>query len=959
MNDTATGPWREALGIIDSLLTAEPERREQLLAELANTRPDLHSRVRALLDADAEATRTGFMRVPPRATGASSGATLAAGTRLGPYRIERELGSGGMGEVWLARRDDGLYEGEVAVKTLHPFFAHGVMRERFLREAQLLGRLTHPNIARLLDAGVSGDTVYLVLEYVRGQAIDGWCDAQSLDIEARIRLFAEVCAAVAHAHAHLVIHRDIKPSNILVTDEGRVKLLDFGIGKILDAGDSAERTELTRVTGRIFTPEFAAPEQILGEPVTTATDVYSLGTLLYVLLAGSRPFGAASGVKVEQAVLHEEPRALGAAAREADATVAASRGSNASRLRRSLAGDLEDIVHRALRKAPRERYASVPALADDLARYLRHEPVLARAGSSTYRLNRFVRRHRVAVAASIGVFVAAAVGVAGVLYQAREAREQARLAQLEAVKATSIKDYLLSIFEANSAKHPDGAAARQTTAEQLLDIAAQQVLTDQEKDPEVRLELLAVLSRILIGMDKHAETEALARERVRLAEQRLHPADVRVADSYNDLAEFLRSRGRRDEAFPLLQKAMALRDAQQDRDSWTRGVTEITLGQLEYGRWDGKGEGPIPHYREALRIFGKLPPSHELVRAQLGLARAYEFALRFDESIAANLRGIALAIEIDGPRTLSVAGGNQQLARAYNGKSQYREAEECLRKAVEIFTFLYGPESGFTNGAKLDVGRTMMRMGRHREAITSLEKTLADTIRVDGEDLWAQQTRSALAISALSAGDLARARDAVDRGLRHLGDHPNKRLRATLWRTGGMIATEQNRAAAALPMFDEAMRLHAGTPFEHSIGAALVHVSRAEALAQLGRPADAHAALAMAQPLLATTDSHPEREDTLYAQMAGVGIDLYEKNFAAAREGAQAVLMKVKAAKFRDDLWVLEDLAQRRLAAAEAALSNRAGQCAALAESVRLRSANALPLDPRLGESRRAMSSCP
>ncbi len=382
ISEGSTGPWREALGLIDILWSTPPDDRGKFLADLATARPELHVRVRALLDADAQATRTGFMSVRRDTGGAAS---LQPDVKLGPYRIVREIGKGGMGEVWLARRDDGLYEGEVAIKTLHPFFAHGAMRDRFLREAQLLGKLAHPNIARLLDAGVSDGVVFIVLEYVRGEAIDVYCDTHSLDIQARLKLFADVCAAVAHAHANLVVHRDIKPSNILVTSVGEVKLLDFGIGKILEAEDSgAERTELTRVTGRVFTPEFAAPEQILGEPVTTATDVYSLGTLLYVLLAGVRPFGnEVSGSKVEHAVLHDEPESLSRAAARVDEKTAALRRLSPQRLQRALANDLEDIVHLAIRKPAAERYGSVHG--DGGRRRTLHAP---RAGRGSRRLAR-------------------------------------------------------------------------------------------------------------------------------------------------------------------------------------------------------------------------------------------------------------------------------------------------------------------------------------------------------------------------------------------------------------------------------------------------------------------------------------------------------------------------------------------------------------------------------------------
>jgi serine/threonine-protein kinase len=958
VNDTATGPWREALGFIDTLLTANPSERERLLAELAATRPELHTRVRALLDADAEATRTGFMAVNKGREGAAV-ATLAAGTHLGPYRVVRELGSGGMGEVWLAQRDDGLYQGEVAVKTLHPFFAHGAMRERFLREAQLLGKLAHPNIARLLDAGVSDGVVFLVLEYVRGEALDAYCDARQLGIDARLKLFGEVCAAVAHAHANLVVHRDIKPSNILVTAEGQVKLLDFGIGKIMEPDrEGRERTELTRVTGRIFTPEFAAPEQILGEPVTTATDIYSLGTLLYVLLAGTRPFGDLSGTRVEHAVLHDEPRSLSAAAGVNEA-IAAHRGLTPPRLRRALAGDLEDIVQLAMRKAPAQRYGSVLGLAEDLARYRRHEPVRARAGSRAYRMNRYVRRHRVAAAAVLGVILASVAGVAGVIYQAREAREQAHLATLEAQKATKVKNYLLQIFEANSTRHPDGAEARKTTAEELMDIATKEIIEDRSQDPDLRLEMMTVLTDINGQMEKFDAQDALGRERIRLAEEQFGEADIRLADALNDRGEYLRGRGRAAEARAAVQRAVQLREAQGDSSSWTRGVSELELGQIELGDWDGKSNLPVEHYERAIAILGKLPPAHELVRAYLGLARAYEFKRDYAQAIERNARGIALAIEVDGPKTISVAGGHQQMARALTYSYRYDEAEHHLVRAVEIFTFIQGADGGFTTNARLDVGRLKNRRGRYLEAIELLAPMLEHRLILDGPDTsWVRGIRGGLATSTYHVGDFARTRQLLDASRASFMKQKNLQTRALVEKAQAALANEEGRHADALRNADDAMRLLAQSPGARSATTYLILLERAEALIGLGRLDEARATLEETAPLLAEFDKSPDGVEGLYIQLAFAGLHLRARELARARMVASDVLARVQAASQRAEAWALEDLAQRRLAAIETAMGNRQAACAALGASIALRSRNALATDPRLIAARKLRATC-
>ena len=299
---------REAMAELDRLLDKSRPERAALLNSLAHSHPRVHELVMDLLEHENSVAR-GFMEP---GGGAATSASLHADSRLGPYRIIRLLGEGGMGEVWLARRDDGLYEGEVAIKTLHPYFAGGALRERFLREAKVLGRLAHSNIARLFDAGIHEGVVYLVLEYVVGRPIDVACDEERLDIKSRLGIFEQLCAGVAHAHASLVVHRDIKPGNVLLAKDGIPKLLDFGIANFFEPEAGGQPSDITRLTGRIFTPEYAAPEQMLGQEITTATDVYSLGVLLYVLLTGKLPYAASEPGRGqwEHAVLNQEPHRM-------------------------------------------------------------------------------------------------------------------------------------------------------------------------------------------------------------------------------------------------------------------------------------------------------------------------------------------------------------------------------------------------------------------------------------------------------------------------------------------------------------------------------------------------------------------------------------------------------------------------------------------------------------------------
>jgi serine/threonine protein kinase/uncharacterized MAPEG superfamily protein len=396
-------------------------------AELADDLQELLARQDAMENAN-------YLASPalPQIPDAAPEPVNLAGQTVGTYTLERQIGQGGMGTVWLARRTDGRFEGQVAIKFLNTGLLGQGGAQRFAREGQILARLAHPHIARLLDAGIANDAggggqPYLVLEYVDGLPLDRYCQDQALDIHASVRLFLDVLAAVAHAHNRLILHRDLKPSNILVTAAGEVKLLDFGIAKLLDdsspteTGVGAAASELTRQAGRAFTPRFAAPEQVEGGDVTTATDVYALGVLLYLLLCGQHPTteAAPDATLLERirTVVEVQPRRLSERLRGAGGKLNTQRA-------RELRGDLDTIVACALKKAPAERYPNASALADDLRRWLAHEPIKARPDSVGYRFKKFIRRHRVGVATGSFAALALLTGIGVALWKAQEAHEQ-------------------------------------------------------------------------------------------------------------------------------------------------------------------------------------------------------------------------------------------------------------------------------------------------------------------------------------------------------------------------------------------------------------------------------------------------------------------------------------------------------------------------------------------------------
>jgi len=403
MNKRCTDPtaWRRLSPLLDELLELSPADRAARLAALREGDPALADDLVALLDSLPLLEAEGFLAMPalPPPTG-------LAGQAVGPYLLQREIGQGGMGSVWLAQRADGRYEGRVAIKFMRAGLVAQGAAERFLREGQLLARLDHPHIAKLLDAGVrpaegaAGGQPYLVLEYVAGQPIDRHCDAQGLDTETRVRLVLAVLGAVAHAHSRLILHRDLKPSNILVTADGQPKLLDFGVGKLLADAEAdpaapphSAAAEVTQFTQLAYTARYAAPEQVQQQDLTTATDVYALGVLLYGLLGGGHPTEreGATPLAQMQAVVDSVPARLSEAVRHRG-------GAAAARQARALRGDMDTILARALKKDPAERYPNAAALADDLRRWLDHEPVQARRDTAGYRISRFLRRHGGALA---------------------------------------------------------------------------------------------------------------------------------------------------------------------------------------------------------------------------------------------------------------------------------------------------------------------------------------------------------------------------------------------------------------------------------------------------------------------------------------------------------------------------------------------------------------------------------
>jgi non-specific serine/threonine protein kinase/serine/threonine-protein kinase len=415
--------WERVQRLFHEALDLEPDVRERLLSSVSQREPALADEVRSLLSAHAESS--GFLATPPTA---SILPTASPGDRLGHYRIVEEVGRGGMGVVYRATRDDESFEMDVAIKLIDPGMRSDEVLKRFRAERQILAMLEHPNIARLIDGGTAPDGgPYLVMEYVTGRPLLGYCDDRRLTIDDRLALFLVVCDAVQFAHQRLIVHRDLKSENILVTEDGSPRLLDFGIAKLLSPEGGAPAATVTAPMNRMLTPDYASPEQVRGEPATVTSDVYSLGVVLYELLTGARPhhFTSRTPEEILRVVTQvDPPRPSTVAARSPAGEAAHRRGDTTSRLTHRLAGDLDFIVLKALEKDPARRYGSVEQLAQDLRRHLEGTPVLARGRSTAYLVSRFVRRHRAAVVTAGLVALSLIGGLAGTAWQASVARQE-------------------------------------------------------------------------------------------------------------------------------------------------------------------------------------------------------------------------------------------------------------------------------------------------------------------------------------------------------------------------------------------------------------------------------------------------------------------------------------------------------------------------------------------------------
>jgi len=735
--------WKRTRALFDEAAELPPAQWTAFLASRCDD-SNLAAEVLALLHADVDAAgHTSLSEQAPdlfaglEVNDDSEEAQQRLGQRYGAWRLVRALAEGGMGVVYLAERVEGDFTQRAALKVVRNATSSAEVLARFRYERQILANLAHPNIARLLDggAGHNGDP-YLAMEYVEGSDLRRYCDEHGLDIEARLRLFLTVCDAVAYAHDRLVLHRDLKPANVLVSQTGEVKLLDFGVAKLIDQQQPAETT----VAGRqIFTPEYAAPEQIRGEISTVAVDVYALGVMLYELLTGRRPYlikgrGAAA---IERAVLSTDapaPSALAtrdSAKRKKDKTAteyASMRRTTPERLRQQLRGDLDAIVLKALRKSPQERYATVAAFADDLRAYLARRPVTARRGSRRYRMVRFVQRHAAAIAL---VSLAALSLIAGsilALWQAREAglqRDAAvaarEISDKEALKSKTTLAFMNRLFEQAD---PSRTRGETMTAREILDKGAKQIQQDLTEQPEIRAEMMTAIGKAQIGLGLYTDSLPLLEEATTLNRDAL----VTHATTAIAYATALARLGRPKDILPVLEPL-------RERLAHAQGIPPEVLAKVDQSL--GSVYQRLQRVDESVQAFQRavtvqetvLGPDHPDTQAtMLGMVNNLLLLGRTAEATAIAERVLASLRKSKDPDENLLGITLQFLARALQESNRIEEAEPLLQEALALETNIFGPDHPNTVQIFSQLGNVRFAQGRYEEAL-EMKRRVADRFR--------------------------------------------------------------------------------------------------------------------------------------------------------------------------------------------------------------------------------------
>ncbi|MFZ0391250.1 MAG: tetratricopeptide repeat protein [Calditrichia bacterium] len=768
-----TEQWDKVQELFEQALRINPANRREYLQDACGGDNTLMDEVESLLEADLQTHD--LLRSPALDNFDFDASFYYQGQQVGIYRIVSRIGTGGMGDVFLAERADGHFEQRVALKLIRPGMDSGEVLRRFRSERQILARLQHPDISRLLDGGITERGLpFFTMEYVEGKPIDQYCDEHRLPIRQRLQLFAKVCSAVQYAHQNLVIHRDLKPSNILVDEQGHIKLLDFGIATLLAGREEGnDLTQLTREGQRVMTPEYASPEQVKGAAVTTASDVYSLGVVLYQLLTGHLPYKlpSRSPVEIERIVSETEPLKPSTLIKKTGQTatpeidsgaIGRSRSVQPGRLSRLLSGDLDNICLKSLQKEPDQRYQSADQLYHDIQHYLNGLPVMARPATAVYRIRKFIRRHRT------GVFSAAAMILLIILtisfYTVRLAHQR-DLARLETRKAERISEFLTGIFQVSD---PGQSKGETVTARELLERGAARLDQELADEPEVQAAMMHVIGSVYISL------------------------------------------GLYDQAMPLVEKSLEIRRQLFGEDHKDVAESLVKLGEAL--REKGEFEQSEEKFREGLQVLRKIDPegSPDIAATLNNLGWVLNDAGKYDESEDSFREAIRIFKANDMEWTVENSTALNNLALLLHEKGDLREAELLFRQALAIQRKLLGEVHPEVSTTMYNLAKLLRELG----AVNQATEMLQQVVKMDRQVLGNEHPY--LAYSLISLGSLIKTdgkyhqaeqlmREALKIRRKSLGpEHPETLI---CMNNLGELLQELNRNDEAVKLHREALRL--------------------------------------------------------------------------------------------------------------------------------------------------------
>lgn len=722
-------------------LGLDEAERDVYLAELHDRDPELCDAVGRLLLADAEddaALRDPVAESVSRLGGVSDDRWI--GKTVGVFQITERIAAGGMGVVFLGARSDGQYEQQVAIKIMSAQLLTRDASARFRAERQILANLDHPYIASLIDGGMTEEGLpYLVLDYIDGLPIDRYCDEHQLEVRDRLELFGKVCEAVDYAHRKLVVHRDLKPSNILIDGKGNPRLLDFGIAKLISAESLNHTVAMTRAGIVAMTPEYASPEQVRGEPVSVATDVYSLGVLLYKILCGRMPYAGVGDLpgSITQAILEVEPSRPSTALTahtgphggdKSDREISSLRGTSTARLKNVLSGDLDNIVLAALRKQAERRYATVRQLQQDINNYLQHRPVLARGDSLVYLTGKFVRRNRWAVAAG-AAFLAVVVGLTS-FYTAQVTEERDR-AQLAAATAARVSAFMQSLFETSD---PSQSRGESITARSLLDKGAQRIDRELSDQPAIRAAMQDVMGGAYRGLGLYEQSRALLGDAIETRRGLYGDEHPEVLETLSRIAGLAHSTGEYETSERLHRESLELSRAIYGEEHSTTAMLLGRLGTTVFEQ--GRYEDARSLYESALEIHERTSPGADSEKAIVmhGFGWLLTNMGEFETAESMLRTSVAMLRETLGEAHPEIPAAMNHLTYVLMDTGQWDEAEITMREGLALSLRIYGEEHPDVSGDLFTLGTILQNKGEYAEAEDLYRQGLAADIKMLGED---------------------------------------------------------------------------------------------------------------------------------------------------------------------------------------------------------------------------------